>query len=77
MVSEDFNLLSQKNVSMFLKSFHDSEQFSLSGGASSLSWVKLPTAECNWLATLQDHCSQLVMACIRVDLERLQEIQMG
>ena len=72
-VNKDFHLLPKENASVFLEGFCDAVWLSLGSHVSCLSQIELLTAECNWLATLRDHCSQLMMAGIRMDLEWLQE----
>ena len=44
-VSKDLHLMSEKDVLVLLESFHDAEEFSLSGGVPSLCWVQLLTVE--------------------------------
>ena len=74
-VREDFYLLTKEDVPAFLQGLDDTEELSLSRSVSSLSWVQLSTVEGHRLPILRDHCSQLAVASIRVDDERLTKIR--
>ena len=56
-VSEDFDFVTQQNVSVFLKGLDNTEEFSLRSRVSSLSWVQLLTVERDGLSLLGDHRS--------------------
>ena len=62
---------------MLLKGLHCGEEFPLSGRMPSLGIAQLPAAERHGFSVLGCHCSQLVMASIRVDDEWLAAIWAG
>ena len=67
-IHDDF--VTEEYVALLLEGFHDAEQLSLSCGVPSLSVVQFSTVERDRFIVLGDYCSQLVVACIRVDDKR-------
>ena len=76
-ISVHNNLLPKQHASKFLQCFDNAQNLLLSSCVRFLGNIECSAAECKGLAFLHDHCTQLVITGISMDVEFFTEIREG